>query len=156
MESIKKLYTVNDIAKITGLTSRTIRNYLKNGNLKGKKIGGQWRFTTEDIQNLFDKGDVKKDMSTLKKNEVLDFIDGVKTDVNGPVQICTIADYYCDSEKSGKEMCDKLSQVINSNSDATDGGANFSYEYVKNESKARFILFGKPLFIIETLKLLNQ
>ena len=49
----QKLYTVADVAELTGLTSRTIRNYLKDGTLHGKKIGVQWRFTEEDIENLF-------------------------------------------------------------------------------------------------------
>lgn len=50
----EKLYTVEDVAQITGLTLRTIRNYLKDGRLKGRRIGVQWRFTAEDIQALFD------------------------------------------------------------------------------------------------------
>lgn len=37
MAEFDKLYTVEDIAKMTSLTSRTIRNYLKNGSLTGKK-----------------------------------------------------------------------------------------------------------------------
>ena len=51
----EKLYTVADVADITGLTSRTIRNYLKEGVLKGHKIGVQWRFTEEEIRLLFTK-----------------------------------------------------------------------------------------------------
>ncbi|MFV0465537.1 MAG: helix-turn-helix domain-containing protein [Lachnospiraceae bacterium] len=49
----QKLYTVADVAELTGLTDRTIRNYLKDGTLHGKKIGVQWRFTEEDINALF-------------------------------------------------------------------------------------------------------
>lgn len=49
----QKLYTVADVAELTGLTSRTIRNYLKDGTLRGKKIGVQWRFTEADINRLF-------------------------------------------------------------------------------------------------------
>ena len=39
----EKYYTISDIAKLTRLTDRTIRNYLANGSLNGKKVGGQWR-----------------------------------------------------------------------------------------------------------------
>lgn len=53
----QKLYTVADVAELTGLTSRTIRNYLKDGTLRGKKIGVQWRFTEEDINRLFSEVD---------------------------------------------------------------------------------------------------
>jgi len=38
----QKLYTVADVAELTGLTSRTIRNYLKDGTLRRRKIGVQW------------------------------------------------------------------------------------------------------------------
>ena len=51
---MEKLFTVEDIATMTSLTSRTIRNYLKDGILKGRKIGGQWRFTEEEIKNFMD------------------------------------------------------------------------------------------------------
>lgn len=53
----QKLYTVADVAELTGLTSRTIRNYLKDGTLRGRKIGVQWRFTEEDINRLFSEVD---------------------------------------------------------------------------------------------------
>ena len=51
----EKYYTVADVAQVTGLTSRTIRNYLKDGTLTGQKIGVQWRFTEEEIRKLFSK-----------------------------------------------------------------------------------------------------
>ncbi len=51
--AFEKLYTAEDVAQITGLTLRTIRNYIKNGRLKGHRVGVQWRFTEADIQALF-------------------------------------------------------------------------------------------------------
>lgn len=51
----EKLYTVADVAQVTGMTSRTIRNYLKDGTLTGQKIGVQWRFTEEEIKKLFSR-----------------------------------------------------------------------------------------------------
>lgn len=50
----EKLYTAEDVAQITGLTLRTIRNYIKSGRLKGRRLGVQWRFTAADIQAMFD------------------------------------------------------------------------------------------------------
>ena len=51
--AFEKLYTAEDVAQITGLTLRTIRNYIKSGRLKGHRVGVQWRFTEADIQALF-------------------------------------------------------------------------------------------------------
>jgi excisionase family DNA binding protein len=156
MNQLEKLYTVEDIANMTGLTTRTIRNYLKDGRLEGKKIGGQWRFTMKDIEKLFNNGNVSKDIEDNKKQQVLDFIDGVNTDMNGNIQICTIVDYYCDKAESAKQMSDKLIKVINDDRDVTKNGARYFYEYIEKEGKARFTLFGSPSFIINTLKLLEQ
>ncbi|MBK1810701.1 helix-turn-helix domain-containing protein [Clostridium sp. YIM B02505] len=156
MQELEKLYTVEDIANMTGLTTRTIRNYLKDGSLEGKKIGGQWRFNMKNIEKLFNNGNVSKDIQDDKKQQVLDFIDGVNTDMNGNIQICTIVDYYCDNIESAKQMSDKLIMVINHSNEAVQSGAKYSYEYVEKEGKARFTLFGNPSFIIDTLKLLEQ
>ena len=48
----EEYYTVEEVAGKIGVTSRTIRNYLKQGKLKGRKIGGRWRFSSEDIESF--------------------------------------------------------------------------------------------------------
>ena len=155
MDNFEKLYTVEDIANITGLTSRTIRNYLKNGSLEGKKIGGQWRFTMDNIEKLFNNKDVTEAIHDNKRQEILDFIDGVNTDIKGSIQVCSIVDYYCDNRDAAVDMSNKLVEVIN-NTDLNDSYARYSYDYIEKEGKARFTLFGSPSFIIKTLALLEN
>lgn len=72
--AFEKLYTAEDVAEITGLTLRTIRNYIKDGKLKGRRIGVQWRFTEADIQALFDvplpdTAPGQSAVSTLRENK---------------------------------------------------------------------------------------
>jgi excisionase family DNA binding protein len=153
MEELKKLYTVDDIAKMTGFTSRTIRNYLKNGSLQGQKIGGQWRFTMDNIKKMFNDSRFITELSDHKKQQVLDFIDGVNTDITGEIQVCSIVDYCCDSQKEGQKIYEKLVKVINSREDGSPP-TRFDYEFIGKENKARFILFGNPDYIIKTLQLI--
>jgi excisionase family DNA binding protein len=94
MDEFEKLYTVEDIAKMTGFTSRTIRNYLKDGSLQGSKIGGQWRFTMENIKKLFNNGILLIDISRKNRQRILNFINDTNTDIQGKIQVCTIIDYY--------------------------------------------------------------
>lgn len=155
MNELEKLYTVEDIANMTGLTTRTIRNYLRNGKLEGKKIGGQWRFTIKNIENLFDNSTVSRDIKDNKKQLVLDFIEGANKDLKASIQTCTIVDYYCDNVEVIKQLSDKLMTVMNSNNEENYGDAKYYYEYVEEERKARFTLFGNPTFIINILKLLE-
>lgn len=156
MNNFEKLYTIEDIAEMTRLTSRTIRNYLKDGVLEGKKIGGQWRFSMKDIEKFFDNSKTNQDISITYNNEVIDFLEGKNTDSQKEVQICTIIDFHCKNILEGKELSKKLMTIINEDEEAVKNGAKFSYEYIKNSSKARFTLFGDSEFIIKTLKTLEK
>ena len=42
---MEKYYTLNEVAMMTGLNTRTLRNYLKMDVLKGEKIDGIWKFS---------------------------------------------------------------------------------------------------------------
>ncbi|MCL2518923.1 MAG: helix-turn-helix domain-containing protein [Oscillospiraceae bacterium] len=153
---MEKLLTVEDIAKMTSMTTRTIRNYLKDGILKGRKIGGQWRFAEEDIKNFMDSGTVTKDFGNQIKQDVFDFIDGVNTEYTGEVQTCTIIDLY--QEKSIVEIKrDKVVEFICSNKDdkLTPNYMRYLYEYFEDESKGRIILFATPNYLIEALNILQ-
>lgn len=154
MDTYQKLYTVDDIAKMTMLTSRTIRNYLKDGTLKGRKVGGQWRFTKDDVEKLFDNGTVAEEMISMKRQDVLDFIDGVKTDLKGDMQICTIVDYYCESTEVIQLLNERLQAIINKGE--IGEARSYNYEYLNEENKARYTLFGDPLYIKEVMSLLHE
>jgi excisionase family DNA binding protein len=152
MDEFEKLYTVEDIAKMTSFTSRTIRNYLKDGSLQGRKIGGQWRFTMKNIKQLFSNNIFLGDMSRKNRQRILNFLSGAHTEIQGKIQVCSIVDYYCESPKEGHQIYEKLVTVINKKAD--DAPAKFDYEFMKKDNKARFTLFGNPDYIIKTLQLL--
>ena len=153
---MEKLYTVENISNMTSLTTRTIRNYLKDGILKGRKIGGQWRFTEEDIKNFMDSGIATNDFSDKIKQDVLDFIDGVNTfaDNIGEIQACSIIDLY-QEEAAVKSKTDKLMEFINSHNETKDNWMNFHWERIERESKYRVVIFARPQYLIEALKILQ-
>lgn len=146
MSEFETLYTVDDIAKMTSLTTRTIRNHLKSGLLKGRKIGGQWRFTKKDIEQYMEHQEVSESMATEMKAAVLDFVDGVNTDMQGEVQICTIADLYV----SHTEAVKKRDLLLAMTCEAGFSG-QFKYDYDSEQKRARFILFAQPSFIKEAM-----
>lgn len=45
----KEYYTIADIAEMTGLSTRTIRNYIKSGLLSGSKKDRTWIFSENSI-----------------------------------------------------------------------------------------------------------
>ena len=153
--SFEKLYTVDDVAEITCLSSRTIRTYLKDGSLKGHKIGGQWRFTMQNINDLLDSNGRKNDAFSHGNQFLADFISGVNTDITGELQVCAIADYYCsrveDTTSINREFAEIQSGLIDSEPEA-----KYFYFYETNEQKARYIFFGTPNAISLYMKRLNH
>jgi len=49
------LYSVDDLHKQLGLSKLTIRAYLREGRLKGRKLGVQWFVTEEAIREYFEQ-----------------------------------------------------------------------------------------------------
>ncbi len=45
-----KLYNIKQLSEILQTTAQTIRNYLRNGRLKGQKIGGKWLVAEKDLK----------------------------------------------------------------------------------------------------------
>lgn len=47
-----QLYDVRQVALLFGISERTVMTYIKDGRLKGAKIGGKWKFTKEEIERF--------------------------------------------------------------------------------------------------------
>lgn len=44
-----KMYNIDEISEITGMSVRTIAKYLRQGTIKGVKIKGSWRVSDESL-----------------------------------------------------------------------------------------------------------
>jgi len=47
-----EVYTVDEAAAVLKVAPKTIRAWLKNGKLRGVKVGPLWRIREEDIQAM--------------------------------------------------------------------------------------------------------
>lgn len=64
------MYNLKELSMITGLTDRTLRNYLNMGILAGEKVDGVWLFNEEQIQAFLENDFVTQTMKA-KRNAVL-------------------------------------------------------------------------------------
>ena len=67
-------YNINDLALMTGFTTRTLRTYLKEGLLKGEKVNGIWQFSAEEIDRFFREPFVKEGLRIKRSGQVFDFM----------------------------------------------------------------------------------
>jgi len=59
------LYSVPELSHTLNVTAVTVRKYLKQGKLKGKKVMGKWFISDEDVREFFKDADER---GAYKKN----------------------------------------------------------------------------------------
>lgn len=47
-----KVYSLTEIEPILSVTHRTLLTYIKDGRLKGVKIGGKWKVSGENLKKF--------------------------------------------------------------------------------------------------------
>ena len=74
MEATGNYYLIDHLVLITGLTDRTIRNYISNGILHGEKINGLWHFTPEEVESFIAHPAVRPSILAKHHSAVYDFL----------------------------------------------------------------------------------
>ena len=102
-------YNLNQIAMMTGLTTRTLRTYLNMGLLSRKKENNTWTFTEENIENFFNDPNVKQALKAKRNAVVYDFLSDTNKKDN---RVCIIMDFKESLVKQEKIMM-KFIDIIN-------------------------------------------
>lgn len=129
----EELYLISHITLITGLSDRTIRNYIASGILKGEKINGIWHFTPEEVDAFIKNLAVRPSIVAKNNSVVYDFM---LNDSKKEEETCVILDLpKCDIKETAEFFCYGIS-----NGDYKD--INFSFD--GNYKTPRIILRGRP------------
>ena len=97
---MSEFYSINDLAQMTGLTTRTLRNYINAGALTGEKDEGVWRFSGRDLEAFFADPGAQRAVRAAQKAILYDFLLDDRKKAN---EICVILD--CPG-KNQKEMAE--------------------------------------------------
>lgn len=129
---MKDIYTIPDIASMTGLNERTIRNYLANGQLQGEKVDGVWRFTAEQFGDFLAQDMVRGSVQAKANAIVYDFL---IMDRREDAAACLILDQPV-PDGGEPALREKLAEQVNTL------GLRWAYQY--RDGQARSILSGPP------------
>jgi len=50
----ERLLTLREAAEVLRLNPRTVREYVRRGEIEGRIIGGQWRFRRQELDAFFE------------------------------------------------------------------------------------------------------
>ena len=70
-EDVGPVIKATEAAKILGITVKTIKNWIANGYINGKKIGGRWYIDGKNLRSLLS---FKKEPNNTQNAQVKDEI----------------------------------------------------------------------------------
>lgn len=136
-------YTLNDIAKMSGMTTRTLRNYLRMGILTGEKVDGAWRFSEEELYEFMDNPIARQGMHAKQNAIVTDFLlmGGRKEN-----RTCVILDYCMEWEDTKRVIdyfCDRIKE---------QGDDELRFGMERHKKSVRLIISGSETAVKEIMK----
>ena len=135
------MYNIEALSMMTGLTSRTLRNYLKSGILQGSKETGIWQFTDQQVEDFIANPTVSPSIRAKRNAIVYDFLADQDQTENELCLLLNRTASRLEAEKLSSYFCTAVSQLNH---------VRFSYAY--ENGKARFILKGREEDIRELIK----
>lgn len=53
------LYSTFELSELLGITTTTLRTYIKEGRIFGQKVGGHWYVSEDSLQDFFKRPEEK-------------------------------------------------------------------------------------------------
>lgn len=106
---MNQTYTITQLAQMSMLTDRTLRNYLKRGLLHGEKTADGWRFSLEDITAFWQLPAVRQAMEARHLAVAEDFLHQ-RMDTSG--QACFVLDEAVENQQAADALCACVLQSI--------------------------------------------
>ena len=133
-----KYYTVDQIAKMLNMHSKTIQRYIREGKLNASKIGKSWRVTGHDL-SIFTEG----------RNHVSDKImmpNVTKEIREDKIKISAVVDIDIDDMDEATRIVNMLTAVLNAKP-SEYGKSTMSAQFIESEQKVRVMLWGSIKFM---------
>ena len=138
---MKETFSIKEVALMTGLSTRTIRNYISAGFLEGSKQDGAWVFNSDQLEKFIHNNAVKPAIRAKKNAIVYDFMSTKRRDID---KICIILDM---NSKKAIEATTFFCKNISSVEPETE--MRFSSDSIDNS--VRIILSGSTKDVMDLL-----
>lgn len=132
---MKDTYTIEEVAAMTMLSTRTIRHYVSVGLLEGDKADGAWRFTPEQFGAFLNQDMVRQSVKAKANGMIYDFL---REEKKREDDVCAVVDLPVSDAEAQAGLCTALMEQIN----ALD--LRCSYRYEARSGAVRLILRGTP------------
>ncbi len=148
MNTTPEIYTINDIAFMTGFTTRTLRTYIKNGLLKGTCLENKWIFSAENFQDFLREPYILEGIKIKYNNLIKQYLQG---DPLHP----ELGIFHYDLPGTMDELLVILADIMPLVSGKNIPFLRYSYYYDEKQQKGRFLFIGELSLIQAAVDILQ-
>lgn len=141
---MKEYYTINEVAVMTGFTTRSLRLFIQQGFLEGEKIDGKWSFTVEQLEAFISNPNIKTGIKIKNNALVYDFLADFEKSEN---KTCIILDFHISSNEEFEEISSYFCAAM---SDENVSAAKMKLE--RQNNSVRLIISGPEDCIADVMK----
>ena len=154
----QRLYSVEELAGILDLHPKTVRRFIREGKLRGSKIGRSWRVHEADLREyahaeLADSGRTGEPADAGAGREARPAAHAAEAGETAIRVSAVVEIRNHDPEESGR-LSNSLIALLNAK-DPAWGPTRYDFIYHPEERKSRFIIYGTPAFIAEIMRVFD-
>ncbi|WBW96480.1 helix-turn-helix domain-containing protein [Oceanirhabdus sp. W0125-5] len=133
---MKELFTVEEVAQVLDVHTRTVRRYIKEDKLCASKVGGRWKVEKDELKRFMNNEEIIEHFQKKQDDILLGLMEGKSEE---KVTLHTIVDFKVESEEEIEKLCGRVCNTINK---VENGNIRFQYNYNKETGIGRFIFKG--------------
>ena len=138
---MKEIYNLSELSIMSGFTTRTLRNYLNRGILKGKKVDGAWQFSAKEVGEFFEEPFVKEGFSIKMNSLVFDFLAERKKTESRTCVILDVPSSVLKGNEISAFFCDRM-----------NGSSDVEFKFSWSRGCGRVILSGADDQVAKIMK----
>ena len=140
MNEQKEFYSPEQVGELLGLHARTVRRYIREGRLKGTRIGKQYRINVQDFNTFAGSHDPLRAPAPMHRGR--------------RVLVSTTVDIEAISPEMAQHVTDRLSAAFNTDG-AGDSGRHLDSIYYQEQGRLRIVINAELDFTNAALGLIN-
>ena len=141
-----KLYSVEELEPILGLHVKTIQRFLREGKIKGRKIGRSWMVSSENLKEYAHAELAGQE--SLQSRDVA-YWNGRSEE---RIRVSAVVELHEKDSEEASRITNSMIAAL-SQKDPSWGPSDFRVAQYPESGTARFIFTGSPVFITAVMKM---
>ena len=140
----ERLYSVEEISQILNLHPKTVQRFIREGVIKGRKIGRSWRVHSSDLRDY-----AHAELAGSAEAANPDF----QANITGyeRISVSAVVELHEKDPGESSRITNSMMAMLNQK-DPSWGISDFRVAQYPENGTARYIFTGSPLFIGEIMK----